>query len=120
MLNAEKATQIKQDFRNTFLQDTPATTISDISLFYYGTFNDSVVVMVHVKDTFHLRAEKWDIFEIRYPCACHCILAWNNSTFYRLSEAQTQGLLTTVNLEKIAKIHSCQEDNIYRNNAAWI
>ena len=118
-LDAGIVTQIKQDAVALYVQDVPETTVENIFLFYYGTFNDSVVVMIHNAKAFYMRPVWYDIFEIQYSNS-NFIRVWNNGNFYRLAEAQTNGFLTASDLEQIAQIHNNKWSSFGPGNDDWV
>jgi len=146
MLNAETINQIKQAAMTFVFQNSPQLSIDELFFFYYGTFNGSIVIMVHHMQTAWPRIVSWDAFKmiypnsvrfiqesewnnydfqsseiiaIRYPVVGQYILVWYDGCFFRLSEAHKQGLLTAEDLEQIAEIHYNEVDNVYRNNGTW-
>jgi hypothetical protein len=69
--------------------------------------------MTHNLKASYLRAEGQDIFDIVYLYNNQPIRVWRDGNFYRLAEAQTNGFLTTSNLEQIAEIHENYHDRVY-------
>jgi len=119
MLTYEVIKQIKQGALIQLYPNFHETTIDEISFFYYGTFNGSIVVMIHNADMAYNRGLYMDFFDILYPRSNQFIQVWHNGSFYRLADAYKQGLLTTQNLMQIAETHILENDNIYSNNGTW-
>ena len=112
MLSSETITQIKQD-AVAVLQEP----VDEISFYYYGTFNESVVIMI-LPDSGGRQA--WsDIFEIYYPNTNY-IRVWRNGNFNNLTESLEQCWLTTDDLTQIATIHKSEFDSIYYNSETWL
>jgi len=119
-LSAEQIAEIKEaSLTLLFYDDPPYTTIENIFLFYYGSYNDSVVVMVYSETAFYGRGGYWDIFEIYYMGGPP-ILVWSDSNFYSLTEARDQGLLTTKVLRQIAARHKKEFETLYNNKEIWL
>jgi len=111
--------QIKEDAVRLLYSHINLTTTEDINFFYYGTFNDNVVVMLHNWRVGYFRVITEDILGILYPNSGQHIRIWKNGRFYRLSPAYEQGILTMDELKEIAYIHESEFDNIFTNWRTW-
>ena len=84
-------------------------TLDDVRInMYYGTYNDSVVMMI--SDSFSmytqaLRDERIAGVKFRYTTG-QGITVWNDGAFYSLEDAYKQKLLTRKDLKKIAAIQN--------------
>ncbi|MCL2522402.1 MAG: hypothetical protein FWE36_06045 [Erysipelotrichales bacterium] len=114
-LNDETVTQIKEDAVRLIYLDICLTTEEDIVFFYYGTYNDYIVVMMHNWKAGYFRQVTEDILGIIYPNTGQHIRLWKKGEFHRLSPAYEQGLLTMADLEEIANIHEKEWDDIFTN-----
>ena len=112
-LNPEIALQIRQDYISTSFRDD-ANTIDEVFIhFYYGTFNGNVVLAISGSVSMTI-----DIFggtetvagrTFSYPQIGHQILVWSDGTFYTLSEAYAQNLLTSGNITTIWNLFQNQD-----------
>jgi len=116
----EMENQIKRDAQALLFNNVPS--IDDVFLFYYGTFNGSVVLMIYDANIRGSGRRPGDplyevitkscgeVLRIRYNHAISFIphtfiQVWNSGNFYRLTEAYNNGFLTGENLMQIARFH---------------
>ncbi|MCL2522216.1 MAG: hypothetical protein FWE36_05075 [Erysipelotrichales bacterium] len=118
-LSNEIVSQIKEDAVRLLYSHISLTTTEDINFFYYGTFNDNIVVMIRNQRAGYFRVITEDILGILYPNGGQHIRIWNNGNFYRLSPAYEQGMLTMEDLKEIAYIHDRDLDDIFTNWRTW-
>lgn len=113
-LQDDKVLEIKQSIIDTYYSESEFThTPDDVHFYYYGTFNDVIVIMR--LSVLELRMIGYDVYDIYYPNTYY-IEAWKDGHFYRLKEAQELGLLTEANLKTVARIHKNEFDRVYDQN----
>lgn len=108
-LSAELQTQIKQDYVSSSLE-SGVSTIDDVSLHrYYGTYNNHVVLALSsitkvIIDLFG-GTETVAGKTFYYAQPGYRILVWSEGSFYTLTEAHSQNLLTDGNIETIWSLY---------------
>jgi len=106
-LSVEKQLQIKQDYWNENYKDnTNGVTVSDIKISkYYGTYSESVVLMIKENATQALWQDDIGGVLFKYNDG-NQIIVWKDSQFYGLREAYESAFLSKNDLKNIAKIQN--------------
>jgi hypothetical protein len=97
-LSRESELRIKQDWVN---HHNDSFNIDDVQIYQYlGTYNGSVVIVINANPTQAL--SKWNFYEsVFYIQSGFPIHVWNNGTFYEITTAYTESLLTKQDVENI-------------------
>jgi len=108
-LNATIATEIRQAYFNEFVKPLDdGTQLSDVKiLVYYGTFGESVVVVLNSGARQAIGQETAAGIEINYADSRR-IWVWNDNNFHTLQEAYDDSLLTVGNIQTIAGIQNAR------------
>jgi hypothetical protein len=100
-LSAEVELQIKQDFADNW-----GASVESVKIYkYYGTYNESVVIMVQSGALPTPWQDNIDGVIFKYNDG-HPIIVWKSGQFYELREAYENDLLSKKDLQSIAEIQN--------------
>jgi len=107
-LDSEIASRIKQDFIQEFDLGQAGYTVDDVTVIYFGTYNNWAVVLLQVY-TGATRPGFQEVTIAGYKFTFYAdldFLAWNDGQFYDWEQAHTKEFLSQNNISNIHRLLS--------------